>query len=92
MCDSIYNIIISMISVHRFSITFILFFLFFQHLPQTLLMPSFASTKSPRSVILGSSSSSTRLELVTIPLETLGDNRARAVDTSFIGVIMIRVT
>jgi hypothetical protein len=55
-------------------------------------MPSFASAKSPRSVILGSSSSSTRLELVTIPLETLGDNRARAVDTSFIGVIMIRVT
>lgn len=50
---------------------------------------AFASDKSHRSVLFDSSSSSHRLELVTTPLKTLGDNCARAVETSFIKVITL---
>jgi hypothetical protein len=44
-----------------------------------------ASAFPPRSVFLGSPSPSPCLELVHIPIETLGDHRARAVENSPIG-------
>jgi hypothetical protein len=44
-----------------------------------------ASAFPPRSVFLGSPSPSPCLELVHMPIETLGDNRAKAVENSHIG-------
>jgi hypothetical protein len=51
--------------------------------------PAFASVKSPHSIVFGSDSSNPRLELVTTPLETLGDDYVRAPETSFIGGITL---
>jgi hypothetical protein len=51
---------------------------------------TFASAKAHRSVFLSSSFSSPCFELVNIPLETLEDDRARAVENNPIGVLTLR--
>jgi hypothetical protein len=61
------------------------FFLFFQHLPNSFPAPPFASAKPHRSIFFSSSSSGPHHELVTTPLKTLDDNRAKAAEITFIG-------
>jgi hypothetical protein len=62
------------------------FILFFSASSQKFFGAAVASAIPHRSVFLGSPSPSPCFELVHIPIETLGDNRARAVENSQIGV------
>jgi len=66
-----------------------LFFFFRSASSQNFFGAAVASAIPHRSVFLGSPSSSPCFERIHIPIETLGDNRARAVENSPLGVLTL---
>jgi hypothetical protein len=68
---------------------YLIFFFFLPASSQQFSGAAVASAVSHRSVFLGSTSSSPCFDLVYIPIETLGDHRARAVKNSPIGAFTL---